>query len=108
MSPLQTPVRFEFDLSDKSRSTKLSPRPLHKLGHLPLGGADFPVINYDKKLVIIRYAVTIKLTYSGKKNEYAFFGGFREVFAADSVYQMKIETGETICRFKHGYIPGYV
>jgi len=91
VAPLQTPVRFEFDLNDFSRSTKVEPRPLFKKGHLPSGGADFPVINYGIQ--------------RGQNYDYAFFGGFREVFAVDSLYQLKISTGESICRFKEGYLP---
>jgi len=31
--------------------------------------------------------------------------GFREVFNVDSVYKLDIETGNTICRKKEGFVP---
>ena len=59
---------------------------------MPAGGADFPTINYESD--------------RGKNYETAFFGGFRETFAADSLYKLNLASGESLCRFKEGYLPG--
>ena len=91
MAPLQVPSRFEFDLSGEGDS-HVSPEPLFKSGHLPAGGADFPTINYE--------------SVRGKEYQTAFFGGFRETFAADSLYRLDLPSGESICRYREGYLPG--
>jgi len=91
VAPLQVPSRFEFDLS-ASGDSHVTPTPLFKKGHMPAGGADFPTINYESD--------------RGKKYDSAFFGGFRETFAADSLYKLNLASGESLCRFKEGYLPG--
>ena len=46
------------------------------------------------------------LCLSKHKYNYAWVAGFRQVFNVDSLYKLDIETGETICRCKSGYVIG--
>ena len=43
---------------------------------------------------------------SKHKYNYAWVAGFRQVFNVDSLYKLDVETGETICRCKNGYVIG--
>lgn len=91
VAPVQVPVRFVFDLSDNENKNRLTPQKLYQNGHLPGGGADYPVINYVKD--------------SQKNYEHVWMNGFREVFNVDSIYRLDLSTGASICRFMDGYVP---
>jgi len=90
VAPVQEPMRYTLDLEDDD-DTVYIPKKLAGDGFLPAGGADFPVIN--KKRVAKR------------DYQFAWFNGFREVFNVDSVYKLNVETGESICRKRTGYVP---
>ena len=95
VSPVQYPTRYILDL--ESNELEVKPQLLHSNGHLPLGGADFPLIN--------PLVQSGELAGSGTGYNYAWMNGFREVYHVDSVYKLDIKTGNTICRHEDGYVP---
>jgi len=49
VAPVQYPSRYILDM-DQPDGTLITPTLMHKDGHLPKGGADFPSVNKDKIL----------------------------------------------------------
>ena len=47
VAPVQYPTRYEINLN-KEDNSMLTPKLMHKDGHLPVGGADFPMVNKNK------------------------------------------------------------
>ena len=44
------------------------------------------------------------MNFSQKDYNYAWVAGFRQVFNVDSIYKLDLETGNTICRKKNGFV----